>query len=240
MDLKLFQIHIKDLSMPLPCIIYSATAYNKSSSLSDWLAVSKHGYCFHWKDVRSSYLVLCLLLPLSVLPSSLRSPTKWQGAGSAPTTVLILKSLYRWFRKHNRLLFHVERIFSSPLSCFLFSQTDTAQVLIAFPKDRLGKVDYIGGTVWAEHRRALWHLEERNQRGQCERLSKMAAPDLRMAPSPHWLPMLGGSISSGGLGEKLPSPGILMQNRMEQAFWCSLVNGAGCVVWVIKQEGRYF
>jgi hypothetical protein len=37
MGLKLFQIHIKDLSMPLPCIIYSATAHNKSSSFPDFI-----------------------------------------------------------------------------------------------------------------------------------------------------------------------------------------------------------
>lgn len=132
--------------------------------------------------MRPSYLILCFLLPLSVLPSSLRSPTKWQGAGIAPTPFLILRSLYPWYRKHNRLLFHVERIFSSPLSCFLFSQTETPQVLTAFPEGSLGKADHTGGSSGLSTVGLCGISEERNKRGQCGRLFKTVAPDLGMTP----------------------------------------------------------
>ena len=66
--------------MPPPCIIYSATARNKSSSFSDWLAVSKRGYCLHGKDARSSHIILYLLCYPFLWSISPRSP-KMQGAG---------------------------------------------------------------------------------------------------------------------------------------------------------------
>ena len=67
--------------MPPPCIIYSATACNKSSSISDWLAVSKRGYWLHGKDARSSHITPYLLCYPFLWSISPREPPKMQGAG---------------------------------------------------------------------------------------------------------------------------------------------------------------
>ena len=96
MGLKLFQIHIKDLPMPPPCIIYSATARNKSPSISDCLAVSRHGYCPHGKNARSSHIILYLCATPFCGPSLPGSPPKCKELESSSYSLLLLKwMIYR-------------------------------------------------------------------------------------------------------------------------------------------------
>lgn len=126
MGLKLFQIHIKDLSMPLPCIIYSATAHNKSSSFPDFIF---HELTWLLPGLKRFGILIFNSLPLTEalfflsFHISRRSPQKKEELGSPPSTVPFLKAaMGGWPRKCHTLSPSVNRISHSLLSHFFASR----------------------------------------------------------------------------------------------------------------------